>query len=157
MPASRPPRGSARGRTRARLSGTTQSPGWLRPDQIESAETVVALYERERLSSGLSALHGRGLGHTARVLDPARGSIAGQFAQAGIAADLGFSEPTAEDVFLLVNATGRSLIVGDLLLANRAKEIRVYRPVRRTLPTAPEVVDIADASDADSEESTPAT
>ncbi len=109
----------------------TQSPGWLRPDQIESAETVVGLYDRERLPSGLSALHSRGLGHTARVLDPSRGPIAGQFAQAGISADLGFTEPTPDDVFLLVNATGRSLIVGDLLLDNRARDVRVYRPIPR--------------------------
>ncbi len=109
----------------------TQSPGWLRPDQIESAETVVALYQRDRLSSGLSALHSRGMGHTARVLDPARGPIAGQFAQAGIAVDLGFPEPTPEDVFLLVNASGRSAIVGDLLRDNRARDVRVYRPTPR--------------------------
>ena len=133
MPASRPPRGSARARTRARVSGMTQSPGWLRPDQIESAETVVALYDRDRLSFGLAALHGRGLGHTARVLDPARGPIAQQFAQAGIAADLGFPESTPGDVFLLVNATGRSVVVGDLLLDNRAREIRVYRPAPRAV------------------------
>lgn len=117
----------------------TQSPGWLRPDQIESAETVVALYHRDRLSSGLSALHGRGLGHTARVLDPARGPIAGQFAQAGITADLGFPEPTPDDVFLLVNAAGRSLVVGDLLLDSRARDIRVYRPVRQRSAIEPDL------------------
>lgn len=150
MPASRPPRGSARGRTRARLSGMTQSPGWLRPDQIESAETVVALYHRGQLASGLSVLHGRGMGHTARVLDPARGPIAQQFAQAGISASLGFPEPTPDDVFLLVNASGRSVEVGDLLLGNRAREIRVYRPVSREtaveLPaaTGPEVAGAGD-------------
>lgn len=105
-----------------------QSPGWLRPDQIESAETVVALFHRDWLASGLSALHGQGLGHTARVLDPVRGPIDRQFAQAGIGADLGFPEPSPDDVFLLVNATGRSVVVGDLLLGNRAREIRVYRP-----------------------------
>ena len=126
-----------------------QSPGWLRPDQIESSETVVALYQRDRLSSGLSALHSRGLGHTARVLDPARGSIASQFAQAGIAADLGFPEPTPDDVFLLVNATGRSLVVGDLLLDNRAREVRVYRPARRDDAPASDLVDLA--SDASNE------
>lgn len=149
MPASRHPRGSARGRTRARISGMTQSPGWLRPDQIESAETVVALYDRDRLSSGLSALHSRGLGHTARVLDPARGPVAGQFAQAGIAADLGFPEPTPDDVFLLVNATGRSLVVGDLLLDNRARAVRVYRPILRGNAATADVADLGDISVAD--------
>lgn len=144
MPTSRPPRGSARGRTRGRASGMVQSPGWLRPDQIESAETVVALFQRERLSAGLSALHSRGLGHTARVLDPARGSIASQFAQAGISVDLGFPEPSPDDVFLLVNATGRSLIVGDLLLDNRAREVRVYRPVRRDEGQTPDVAELGD-------------
>lgn len=157
MPASRPPRGSARARTRARVSGMTQSPGWLRPDQIESAETVVALYDRDRLSTGLSALHGRGLGHTARVLDPARGAIGGQFAQAGISADLGFPEPTPNDVFLLVNATGRSLVVGDLLLANRARDVRVYRPVQRVADDTPELTDVAVSRNADAGADAPAS
>lgn len=137
MPTIRSSRGSARARTRARVTGMTQSPGWLRPDQVESAETVVALYHRDRLSSGLSALHSRGLGHTARVLDPARGPIAGQFVQAGIATDLGFPESSPDDVFLLVNASGRSGTVADLLRDNRARDVRVYRPTPRL--ASPEV------------------
>lgn len=137
MPSSRPPRGSVRARTRARITGMTQSPGWLRPDAITIAETVVARYRRDRLSVGLSALHGRGMGHTARVLDPARGPIADQFVQAGIAADLGFAPVTADDVFLLVSATGRSVPVGDLLLDNGAREVRVYRPVAPPPADAP--------------------
>ena len=131
----------------------TQSPGWLRPDQIATAETVVALYDRDRLAAGLSALHGRGLGHTARVLDPARGPIARQFAQAGIAADLGFPDPTPADVFLLVNASGRTIAVGDLLLANRAREIRVYRPTPAPdaddRPVAPSVSGVAAVAEGD--------
>ncbi|HEV2528075.1 MAG TPA: hypothetical protein VGT61_06500 [Thermomicrobiales bacterium] len=106
----------------------TQSPGWLRPDQIASAETVVARFRREHLPAGLAALHGRGMGHTARVLDPERGPVDDQFRRAGIAADLGFGELAPDDVFILVSATGRSAAVGDLLLDNRARDVRVYQP-----------------------------
>lgn len=106
----------------------TQSAGWLRPDHSTAAETVVARFHRADLPTGLAELHGRGLGHTARVLDPARGPIDEQFRRSGISADLGFTQSTADDVFLLVGATGRSAIVGDLLLHNGAAEVRIYRP-----------------------------
>ena len=138
MPAQRPYRGTARGRTRARTSGMTQSPGWLRPDQIASAETVVARFRRDHLPVGLAALHGRGMGHTARVLDPARGPIAELFRRAGIAVDLGFGVPSPDDIFILVSATGRSAAVGDLLLDNRARDVRVYQPA--TMDAAEQVI-----------------
>jgi hypothetical protein len=151
MTTTRTIRGSARGRTRARSTGMTQSPGWLRPDSIETAETVVALFRRDRLPEGLSALHARGMGHTARVLDPARGPVADQLVRAGIAADLGLPELSGDDVLLLVAATGRSAIVGDLLLDNRAREVRVYRPggearVADPIETVTGVDPVADAA-----------
>ncbi len=152
MPAQRPYRGSARGRTRSRSTGMTQSPGWLRPDQIETAETVIARYHRDHLATGLSALHGRGMGHTARVLDPARGPIEEQFRRAGIAADLGFGTPGPDDVFILVSATGRSTVVGDLLLDSRAREVRVYQPsARRDASLTEDVIAVPSGDGADTD------
>lgn len=120
-------RRSSRGRARERARGGAAAAGWLRPDQSLSAETVVARLDRTDLPEALTAVHAQGLGHTARVLDPGRGEILQQFARAGIAADLGFARMSVDDVFILVNASGRAALVGDLLLRHRAREVRVYR------------------------------
>lgn len=110
----------------------TQSAGWLRPDQHAAAETVIAGFRRADLPAGLATLHGRGLGHTARVLDPSRGEIDEQFRRSGIPIDLGFARSAPDDVFLLVGATGRAAVVGDLLLQSGAAEVQVYRPADHT-------------------------
>ena len=145
MPADR----SSRGRTRGRTRGMTQSAGWLRPDQHAAAETVIARFRRTDLPAGLAALHGRGLGHTARVLDPARGAIDEQFRRTGIGVDLGFALSVPDDVFLLVGATGRAAVVGDLLLQSGAAEVRVYRPADYDAPADAATAAVPDLSASD--------
>ncbi len=99
----------------------------------EEADTVIAVVERSQLSGLLTAIHRAGHGHHARVLDPARGSLAGQLQRAGIAGQDELLSHGKHAVLVLVHAPGRAQTIAALL--QRAGAQRVI-PVRRSVPAA---------------------
>src|SRR5689334_21593486 len=77
------------------------------------ADTVVGVFERDRLSGALVALHRAGFGPHARVLDGARGDLAGQLRRSALDDAL---DPAALDAGLavvVVSAPGRAALVAD--------------------------------------------
>ena len=117
--------------SRRRSSRQPLAVGWGVPDHPAWSETVVAAFARDRLSDGLARLHGHGFGPAARVLDGARGDLAGQLTRAGLSADLldqlseGASAKTTS--LLVVNAPGRSAEVVELLGRSGATAVQVVR------------------------------
>lgn len=99
----------------------------------DEADTVIAVVERNRLSGLLTAVHRAGHGPHARVLDPARGSLAGQLERAGVKGQAGVVAEVTQAVVVLIHAPGRTAAVADLLQRAGAKEVV---PVRRGVPAA---------------------
>lgn len=82
--------------------------------------SVIATATEESLSSILAAIHGAGLGATARVIRPRRLPIATQLERAGI--PLRDMPPRVAEahIVLLVHAAGRSRIAADLARQHEA-------------------------------------
>lgn len=131
----------SRRRSRARHDTARSTPtGWT-IGAAPGAETVIAVLGPAALPVALARLHGAGFGHLVRVLDPARGDIGVSLRRAGITADIGLDTFDPDASVVLVQATGRSAVVGDLLLTAGAREVRVLvNPERRD---AGEAADLA--------------
>lgn len=99
----------------------------------DEADTVIAVVERSRLTGLLTAIHRAGHGPHARVLDPARGSLAGQLERAGVMGQEGLVAQATQAVVLLIHAPGRTAVVADLLQRAGARQVV---PVRRDVPAA---------------------
>lgn len=110
----------------------------LRPGAPAPSDAVVGVFDRDRLSEALAATHRAGFGPHARVLDGARGDVAGQLRRAGV----GLSVPLAVDrgtVLILVNAPGRAALAADTFARVGARQVlRGVRPgvAPSPLPTA---------------------
>ena len=105
-------------------------------------ESIVGVFDRERLSDGLVALHRAGYGPQARVLDPARGDLAGQLRRLGVAAPLDPEDRDVGTALIVVSAPGRVTAVVEALERAGARAIRrVSRDgpafAVATSPTAP--------------------
>ena len=79
-----------------------------------ASDTVVGVFDRERLSTALIATHRAGFGPHARVLDGARGDLSGQLRRAGIRLSL---TPDREEAtaLIVVTAPGRAASAADIL------------------------------------------
>ena len=99
----------------------------------ESADVVVAAVDRAQLNAALSAVHRGGYGHLTRVLDPARGDVAGQLRRAGIAVPAGFVLDGARCVAVMVAAAARTPAAASLLRQIGAAD--VWTTGRTTAPT----------------------
>ncbi|HET8523328.1 MAG TPA: hypothetical protein VFL82_08850 [Thermomicrobiales bacterium] len=92
-----------------------------------AANTVLGVFNRDRLPDALAALHRDGYGPNTRVLDAARGPLAGQLERAGVAAI-----PPIDDsvhLLLMVFAPARVGAVVGLLQRNGSTQIHlVERP-----------------------------
>ena len=87
-----------------------------------TSDTVVGVFDRERLSGALAATHQSGFGPHARVLDGARGDLAGQLRRAGIRLSLG-PDHDAATALIVVTAPGRAPSVADTLARAGARAI----------------------------------
>ena len=88
-----------------------------------AGDTVVGVFDRERLSSALAMVHRAGFGPHARVLDGARGDLVGQLRRAGIRLTL---EPRDEDgatALIVVTAPGRGAAAADALARAGARAV----------------------------------
>ncbi|MEJ7761972.1 MAG: hypothetical protein WKF80_04190 [Thermomicrobiales bacterium] len=115
----------SRRRSRSRHDAARTTPtGWT-AGAAPGAETVVAVVGPAEMPVVLARLHGAGYGHLVRVLDPARGDVRESLRRAGITADLGLDRIEADASVILIQATGRAAVIGDLLLTAGAREVRV--------------------------------
>ncbi len=141
----------SRRRSRVRHDAARSTPtGWT-IGAAPGAETVIAVLGPTALPVGLARLHGAGFGHLVRVLDPARGDIGVSLRRAGITADIGLDTFDPDASVVLVQATGRSAVVGDLLLTAGATDVRVL-----VNPARPDAGEDSDVATADSVEVTAA-
>ena len=85
-----------------------------------TAAAVLGMLDRERLSGVLAALHRAGFGPHTRVLDGARGDLAGQVRRASLERALDPASLPADAVIVVVSAAGRTAAVGSLLRAHGA-------------------------------------
>jgi ribosomal protein L2 len=99
----------------------------------DEMDTVIAVVERSRLSGLLTVIHRAGHGPHARVLDPARGSLAGQLERAGVTGQEGLVAQATQAVVVLIHAPGRTAAIADLLQRAGAQQVV---PVRRGVPAA---------------------
>lgn len=127
----------SRRRSRSRHDAARTTPtGWT-AGAAPGAETVIAVVGPAEMPVVLARLHGAGYGHLVRVLDPARGDVRESLRRAGITADLGLDRIEADASVILIQATGRAAVIGDLLLAAGASEVRVLvNPARRDADVA---------------------
>src|SRR5687768_12945822 len=125
--------GRARHRTNGRRNAIRQplAVGWGMPDVALRSETVVANFDRDRLSAGLARLHGHGFGAAARVLDSARGDLGGQLSRLGLPPELigrlAGGETTNSTTIVVVNAAARSEQVAVLLGRAGAIAVEIVR------------------------------
>ncbi len=124
MPGRRPSE-RRRGRSARHAGREPAAIGWMTPSVGARSDSVVAVFERDRLSSGLAALHRDRYGSHTRVLDGARGDLPAQLRRAGVDAPLDLRGLTTETVLVLVNAPGRALQVATLLSDAGAREVHV--------------------------------
>ncbi len=90
-----------------------------------AGEGVVGVFARERLSDGLVATHRGGFGAHVRVLDPARGELAGQLRRAGFPNPISPDDLGTTAALILVTAPGRAAVVGRLLTEAGARAVHV--------------------------------
>ena len=89
-----------------------------------TSDTVVGVFDRERLSGALAATHQSGFGPHARVLDGARGDLAGQLRRAGIRIRLSLGpHHDAATALIVVTAPGRAPSVAETLTRAGARAI----------------------------------
>ena len=96
-----------------------------------ASDTVVGVFERERLSTALIATHRAGFGPHVRVLDGARGDLSGQLRRAGIRLSLAPDREEAT-VLIVVTAPGRTASAADIL---RRAGSRTVHLITRGAPT----------------------
>ncbi len=137
----------ARHRLRAKSGALTA--GWA----TNAGVLVVALFDGELLPNALARLHGAGYGSMARVLDAGRGDMNLQLHRLGIDTNLGLPHGGPTCSLLVVQAAGRSDVIGDLLLSAGATDVRIVTRDRASdLPVGQS--DIATMHDHDAEETT---
>jgi len=123
MPGRRPAE-HRRGRSARHAGREPAAVGWMAPAGSRK-DSVVAVFERDCLSAGLTALHRERYGPHTRVLDGARGDLPVQLSRAGIDASLDLRGVTTDTVLVLVNAPGRAIPVAALLSDAGAREVHV--------------------------------
>lgn len=96
-------------------------------------DAVVGVFDRDDLGSALAATHRAGFGPHARVLDGARGDLAGQLRRAGLYVP-SVSEGAATTALIVVAAPGRSAAVRDVLTRVGARAVHAI--ARGTTPPA---------------------
>lgn len=110
-------------------------PDPLRPGTATAGDAVVGVFARDDLPRALAATHRAGFGPHARVLDGARGDLAGQLRRAGL-------RPTAPGdgdpgtVLILVNALGRSARVAEILAGAGARRVERMDSLGTVPPTS---------------------
>ncbi|MDP9356537.1 MAG: hypothetical protein M3Q71_03010 [Chloroflexota bacterium] len=124
MPGHRPPE-RRRGRSARHAGREPAAIGWMTPPVGSRNDSVVAVFERDRLSRGLAALHRERYGPHTRVLDGARGDLPAQLSRAGVEATLDLRGLTPDTALVLVNAPGRAVLVAALLSDAGAREVHV--------------------------------
>ncbi len=124
MPGRRPPE-RRRGRSARHAGREPAAIGWMTPSAGTRNDSIVAVFERDRLNTGLAALHRNRYGPHTRVLDGARGDLSTQLHRAGIGATLDLRGLTPDTVLVLVNAPGRAVQVAALLSDGGAREVHV--------------------------------
>ena len=93
-------------------------PGALTPP----ADHVLGVFDRERLSGALAATHRAGFGPQTRVIDGARGDIAGQLARAGLRVQ-DDAAPPPDALLIVVTAPGRTATVAELFAQLGAESV----------------------------------
>lgn len=124
MPGRRPSE-RRRGRSARHAGREPAAIGWMIPSAGTRSDSVVAVFERSRLSAGLTALHRDRFGPHTRVLDGARGDLPAQLRRAGVDATLDLRGLTTDTALVLVNAPGRAVSVAALLTDAGAREVHV--------------------------------
>lgn len=122
----------SRHRSNGRYKSSRPAPaiGWAPRQEAAIGESVVAVVDRDRLSAALAALHGAGYGPNTRVLDGARGELAGQLARANIRiteSDLNLGDRPSESAIVLVHAPGRGERVVALLRPQGPRDMQLIR------------------------------
>jgi hypothetical protein len=102
---------------------------------VATSDVVVAVFDREHLSTGLVAVHRAGLGPMARVLDPKRGALDDQLHRIGYQLPVRLAGADADLSLLLVTAPGRAERAVETL--QRAGAQAVYLATRAGLPIDP--------------------
>jgi hypothetical protein len=102
---------------------------------VATSDVVVAVFDRDQLTTGLVAVHRAGLGPMARVLDPARGGLDDQFRRTGYQVPVNFSDAGSDSVLVIVTAPGRAERAVETL--RRAGARAVYLATRGGLPIDP--------------------
>ena len=87
-------------------------------------DSIVGVFDRERLSDGLVALHRAGFGPQARVLDPARGDLASQLRRIGVELPLDALDDRGDTALVVVSAAGREAAVAAALERAGARAVR---------------------------------
>ena len=105
----------------------------------KTVEIAIASIERSHLSVLLTAVHRGGFGHLTRVLDPARGDVAGQLRRAGAVIPDGFVLGESR-VAVMISAPARVTAASELLERHGAQ--RVWT-VERAGASAPLLLDNA--------------
>ena len=124
MPGRRPPE-RHRGRSARHANREPAALGWLPLSSLARGDSVVAVFERDRLNNGLAVLHRERYGPNTRVLDGARGDLLAQLSRAGVDASLDLRGLTIDTALVLVNAPGRAVPVAALLSDAGAREVHV--------------------------------
>jgi hypothetical protein len=133
---SAPSRHRSNGRYRA--SRPKPSVGWAPRQEAAIGESVIAVVDRDRLSGVLATLHGSGYGSNTRVLDGARGDLAGQLSRTNVQvaeSDLNLGDRPSDSVIVLVHAPGRGERVVAMLRPQGPRDIHlVNRPAPANVP-----------------------
>ncbi len=109
------------------------------------ADTVLGVFERRRLSDALIALHRAGFGPHTRVLDSARGDLAGQLRRSALQNAIDPASLEAGLAIVVVSAPGRAALVADTLLGQGARSVQALtrRPIPRSATAPGDRPDIA--------------
>jgi hypothetical protein len=121
---------------------------------VALADTVFGVFERDRLSDALVALHRGGFGPNTRVLDSARGDLAGQIRRSALQDAIDAASLASGLAIVVVSAPGRAALVADTLLRHGARRVQALtrRAPARMIATPGEAPDIAPEFDAPRDE-----
>ena len=106
----------------------------IRRDGAAAGEAIVGVFGRDGLSSALATIHRAGFGPHARVLDGARGDLAGQFRRAGLPFPVDLVEAGDDAVLIVVSAPGRAVAAAETF--TRAGARAVHRLARGGPPSS---------------------
>jgi hypothetical protein len=109
------------------------------------ADTILGVFERDRLSEALVALHSAGLGPQSRVLDGARGDLAGQLRRSALEGAVDPATLAPNLAIVVVTAPGRAALVADTLLRHGGRGVQALtrRPPVRAASAPGDPPDIA--------------